>query len=140
MPVLMSAEEWLESHECSSEAIALVLRDILDALNSLHLKNICHGSVHLQSVFVEDRSGEYRGVLDFFPFTSLQCSQAEDMKLFGDLIVKMNFPNKESTTTFSQLTENSDLLALLGDLLDTDDVDRLSAQQTLQQAYFCKWV
>ena len=52
------------------QAITLVLRDILDALNSLHLKNICHGSVYLQSVFVEKRSGEYRGVLDFFPFTN----------------------------------------------------------------------
>lgn len=140
MPLLISGEEWLTSHECSSEAVALVLRDILDALNSLHLKNICHGSVHLQSVFVEKRSGEYRGVLDFFPFTNSQCSQTEDMKLFGDLIVKMNFPNKDTTTTISQLTEDRDLLAVLGDLLDTDDVDRLTAQQTLQQAYFCKCV
>ena len=48
----------------------MVLRDILDALNSLHLKNICHGSVYLQSVFVEKRSGVYRGVLDFFPFNN----------------------------------------------------------------------
>jgi len=62
------------------------------------------------------------------------------MKLFGDLIVKMNFPNKDPTTTFSQLTEDTDLLAVLGDLLDTDDVDGLTAQQTLQQAYFCKCV
>ena len=54
----------------SLQDITLVLRDILDALNSLHLKNICHGCVHLQSVFVEKRSGEYRGVLDFFPFTN----------------------------------------------------------------------
>ena len=38
------------------------------------------------------------------------------------------------------LLQDTDLLALLGDLLDTDDVDRLSAHQTLQQAYFCKWV
>jgi len=140
MPLLTSAEEWLASHECSSEDITLILRDILDALNSLHLKNICHGCVHLQSVFVEKRCGEYRGVLDFFPFTNSQCSQARDMKLFGDLIVKMNFPNKDPTTTFSQLTEDTDLLAVLGDLLDTDDVDRLTAQQTLQQAYFCKCV
>ncbi|KAJ7381108.1 RNA catabolic process [Desmophyllum pertusum] len=127
MPLLMSGEEWLASHKCSSEVsmkdVTLVLRDILDALNSLHLKNICHGCVYLQSVFVEKRSGEYRGVLDFFPFSN-----------------SMNFSEKDLTTTFSQLTEDADLLAVLGDLLDTDDVGRLSAPQTLQQAYFCKCV
>ena len=37
----------------------------------------------------------------------------------------------------SPLSQDRDLLAVLGDLLDTDDVDRLTAQQTLQQAYFC---
>ncbi|XP_078366669.1 serine/threonine-protein kinase 31-like isoform X1 [Oculina patagonica] len=140
MPLLMSGEEWLASRECSSEDITLVLRDILDALNALHLKNICHGCVRLQSVFVEQRSGEYRGILDFFPFTNSQCSQAQEMKFFGELIVKMNFPDKDSATTFSELTKDADLLAVLGDLLDTDDVDRLTAQQTLQQAYFCKCV
>ena len=48
--------------------ITLVLRDILEALNSLHSHNICHGCVNLQCVFVEKRSGECRGVLDFYPF------------------------------------------------------------------------
>lgn len=46
----------------------MVLRDILEALNSLHSQNISHGCIHLRSVFVEKRSGEYRGVLDFYPF------------------------------------------------------------------------
>ena len=50
------------------QGISLVLRDILEALNSLHSQNIFHGCIHLQSVFVEKRSGEYRGVLDFYPF------------------------------------------------------------------------
>lgn len=52
------------------QVITLVLRDILEALNSLHSQNICHGCVHLQSVFLEKRSGEYRGVLDFYPYTN----------------------------------------------------------------------
>lgn len=140
MPLLMSAEEWIALQECSPEGISLVLRDILEALNSLHSQNIFHGCIHLQSVFVEKRSGEYRGVLDFYPFINTQSSPSQDMKLFGELIVKMNFPNKDSTTKFSQLTEDADLLAVLGDLLDTDDFDRLTAQQTLQHAYFCKCV
>lgn len=140
MPLLMSAEEWIALQECSPEGSSMVLRDILEALNSLHSQNISHGCIHLQSVFVEKRSGEYRGVLDFYPFINTQSSPSQDMKLFGELIVKMNFPNKDSTTTFSQLTEDADLLAVLGDLLDTDDFDRLTAQQTLQHAYFCKCV
>ena len=40
----------------------------------------------------------------------------------------------------SILWQDADLLAVLGDLLDTDDFDRLTAQQTLQHAYFCKCV
>ena len=40
----------------------------------------------------------------------------------------------------SCLSQDTDLLAVLGDLLDADDVDRLTTQQTLQQAYFCKCV
>ena len=40
----------------------------------------------------------------------------------------------------SILWQDADLLAVLGDLLDTDDFDQLTAQQTLQHAYFCKCV
>ncbi|XP_073232753.1 serine/threonine-protein kinase 31-like [Porites lutea] len=138
MPLLTRGEEWLKSDECSSEDVAVVLRDVLEGLNALHTNDICHGGVHLQSVLVEKVDGQFRGRLDFYPFINTQCNKAREMKFFGDLMVKMNFPNKDHTTTFSQLTEDTDLLAVLGDLLDTDDVGRLTAKQTLQQAYFCK--
>lgn len=138
MPLLTRGEEWLKSDECSSEDVAVVLRDVLEGLNALHTNDICHGCVHLQSVLVEKVDGQFRGRLDFYPFINTQCNKAREMKFFGDLMVKMNFPNKDHTTTFSQLTEDTDLLAVLGDLLDTDDVGRLTAKQTLQQAYFCK--
>lgn len=138
MPLLRRGEEWLKSDECSSEDVAVVLRDVLEGLNALHTSDICHGCVHLQSVLVEKVDGQFRGRLDFYPFINAQCNKAREMKFFGDLMVKMNFPNKDHTSTFSQLTEETDLLAVLGDLLDTDDVGRLTAKQTLQQAYFCK--
>jgi len=105
MPLLMKVEEWLASNEYSSEDVAGVLRDVFEGLRELHTNNICHGCVQLQSVLVEKVDGQFRGRLDFYPFSSSQSSKAQDLKQFEDLVVKINIPNKDTTTTFSQLTE-----------------------------------
>lgn len=47
-----------------------MLRDVLGGLRALHANNICHGCVNLQSVLVEKVDEQYRGRLDFNPFTT----------------------------------------------------------------------
>ena len=47
-----------------------MLRDVFEGLRALHASNICHGCVNLQSVLVEKVDEQYRGRLDFNPFTS----------------------------------------------------------------------
>ena len=54
----------------SLQDVAGVLRDVFEGLRELHTNNICHGCVQLQSVLVEKVDGQFRGRLDFYPFSS----------------------------------------------------------------------
>lgn len=58
------------SVQYSLQDVAGVLRDVFEGLRELHTNNICHGCVQLQSVLVEKVDGQFRGRLDFYPFSS----------------------------------------------------------------------
>ena len=64
----------------------------------------------------------------------LKAGMRKSLQLLNDLLPAVLM----LILAWSHLLQDADLLAVLGDLLDTDDVDRLTAQETLQQAYFCK--
>lgn len=105
MPRLTKFEEWLASSENSSKDVCRVLRDVLGGLRALHANNICHGCVNLQSVLVEKVDEQYRGRLDFNPFTTPQCNRAQDMTSFENLVAKINILNRDHMISLAELAE-----------------------------------
>ncbi|XP_072880706.1 serine/threonine-protein kinase 31 isoform X1 [Hemitrygon akajei] len=160
-----SLKEVQDTNPLNSVEIITVMRDVAVGLQTLHGSNIVHGALHPHNVFVINRQCGIVGDFDFTKTPDQRskvswmvagkldlvapeirsghsADSASDMFAYGNQLLWLNFSrndftvNLDGTVDLSELSMDPKLWSLVLRLTCCSPVDRLRAEQLIEDDYF----